>query len=53
MLAKYILAVLAVLFLAAAGTRALGGGLSHPQTKTWLLVGVIFGAVSAWLLWTI
>jgi hypothetical protein len=53
MLAKYILAVLAVAFLAAAGTRALlGGGLSHPQTKTWLLVGTIFAAVSAWLFTT-
>jgi hypothetical protein len=49
-LAKYILAALAVVFLAAAGTRALlGGGLTHPQTKTWLLVGTIFATVSAWL----
>ena len=23
--------------------------ISHPQTKTWLLIGVIFAAVSAWL----
>jgi hypothetical protein len=26
-----------------------GGSLSHPQTKTWLIVGAIFAAVSAWL----
>jgi hypothetical protein len=50
MAARYILAVLAVAFLAAALVRlARGGGISHPQTKTWLLVSVIFGAVSAWL----
>jgi hypothetical protein len=48
--AKYILAVLAVAFLAAAARRAArDGGISHPQTKTWLLIGVIFAAVSAWL----
>jgi hypothetical protein len=48
--AKYILAVLAAAFLAAALMRSSrGGGISHPQTKTWLLIGVIFAAVSAWL----
>jgi hypothetical protein len=48
--AKYILAVLAVAFLAAALMRlSRGGGISHPQTKTWLLIGVIFATVSAWL----
>ena len=26
-----------------------GSGISHPQTKTWLLIGVIFAAVSTWL----
>jgi hypothetical protein len=26
-----------------------GGGLSHPQTRTWLLIALIFAAVSAWL----
>ena len=50
MAAKYILVVLAVVFLAAAFRRmGRGGGLSHPQTKTWLLIAVIFGIVSAWL----
>jgi hypothetical protein len=50
MLAKYILAVLSVGFLAAAAVRGLGGrGFSHPQTKTWLIVGVVFAAVSLWL----
>jgi hypothetical protein len=48
--AKYILAVLALAFLAAALMRlSRGGGISHPQTKTWLLIAVIFAVVSAWL----
>ena len=50
MAAKYILAVLAAAFLAAAlirGSRT--GGFSHPQTRAWLLIAVIFGLVSAWL----
>jgi hypothetical protein len=48
--AKYILGGLAVVFLVAALMRmSRGGGISHPQTKTWLLISVIFGVVSAWL----
>lgn len=48
--AKYILAALSVVFLILAATRlARGGGPLHPQTRTWLLVGVIFAVVSAWL----
>ena len=48
--AKYILAALSVIFLVLAASRlARGGGASHPQTRTWLLVGIIFGAVSIWL----
>jgi len=48
--AKYILTVVAVAFVAAALMRMLrGDGISHPQTKTWLLIGVIFAAVSVWL----
>jgi uncharacterized membrane protein HdeD (DUF308 family) len=48
--AKYILAVLACAFLIAGGLR-LGsdGGRQHPQSRTWLLIGGIFGIVSAWL----
>jgi uncharacterized membrane protein HdeD (DUF308 family) len=50
MLAKYILAGLAALFLAAAVLRLTGErGWSHPQVRTWLLLGGIFTAVSAWL----
>jgi hypothetical protein len=48
--AKYILAVLAVVFLATALMRlSRSGGIWHPQTKTWLIIAVIFAAVSAWL----
>jgi hypothetical protein len=49
MLARYILAGLAVVFLAAAALRGAQGGWSHPQVKAWLLLGAIFAAVSAWL----
>jgi hypothetical protein len=49
-LAKYVLAVAAAAFLGAALIRlARGGGIGHPQTRTWLLVAVIFATVSAWL----
>jgi hypothetical protein len=48
--AKYILAALSVVFIILAISRtARGGGASHPQTKTWLIIGLIFAAVSAWL----
>jgi uncharacterized membrane protein HdeD (DUF308 family) len=48
--AKYILAVLAVAFLAAGVRRlARNGGKRHPQGQTWLLIAGIFAVVSAWL----
>jgi uncharacterized membrane protein HdeD (DUF308 family) len=50
MSAKYILAALAAAFLAAAALRLIGDrGWSHPQVRTWLLLGGIFSIVSAWL----
>lgn len=50
MAAPYILAALAVIFLAfTARNIARGRGISHPQTRTWLLVGAIFAVVSGWL----
>jgi hypothetical protein len=50
MLAKYILAGLAALFLGATVLRLMGErGRSHPQVRTWLMLGAIFGVVSAWL----
>jgi hypothetical protein len=48
MLARYILAALAILFLLAGGTR----GARHPQGRTWLTVGVIFAAVALWLFYS-
>jgi len=48
--AKYMLAALSILFFILAFTRmARGGGAAHPQSRTWLLIGIIFGVVSAWL----
>jgi hypothetical protein len=48
--AKYILAVAAAAFLAAALMRvSRGGGIRHPQARIWLLISAIFIAVSAWL----
>jgi hypothetical protein len=47
---KYILAALSVVFLTLAISRiARTGAASHPQARTWLLIGGIFGAVSVWL----
>ena len=48
--AKYILAVFAIGFLAAAVLRGRAArGRPHPQTRTWLLVAMIFAVVSGWL----
>jgi hypothetical protein len=44
--AKYIFAILAAGFLGAGIVR---GGLSRSQSRTWLLVGGIFAAISGWL----
>jgi hypothetical protein len=50
MLTKYILGALSIVFLALAFTRMAGGGTkAHPQIRTWLLIGAIFGVVSAYL----
>jgi hypothetical protein len=46
--AKYILAAFAVAFLLAGTLRRLTRG-PNPQSRTWLLVGAIFAAVSLWL----
>ena len=49
MTAKYILGVLGVVFLIVAGIRlAKDGWKIGPASKTWLIIGVIFTAVSAW-----
>jgi DMSO reductase anchor subunit len=48
MVAKYILAVLAAVFLGMAALRMFNDR-AKPQMRTWLLIAVIFGVVSAWL----
>ena len=53
MLAKYILGAVAVVFLVLAGVGiANGDKKAHPQTRTWLLIGVILGVVSTYLFLT-
>jgi hypothetical protein len=50
MAARYILAVLAIAFLTAGAWRAgRSSGRLHPQARVWLLIGIIFGAISIWL----
>jgi hypothetical protein len=50
MAAQYILATAAVVLVGLALNRRVGGtSLTHPQTRTWWLVALIFAAVSAWL----
>jgi uncharacterized BrkB/YihY/UPF0761 family membrane protein len=48
MAAKYILATLACVFLIA-GRIGLTLPERRPQSRTWLLIGAIFAAVSFWL----
>ena len=50
MATKYILAGLALAFLIGGAARMIrDAGRPHPQSRTWLLIGIIFGVVSAWL----
>jgi hypothetical protein len=51
--AKYILALLSLVFLGAALLRVSKDAFRvTPASRTWLIVGAIFAAVSAWLwLW--
>jgi surface polysaccharide O-acyltransferase-like enzyme len=46
---RLIFAVLGPLFLLLAGWRILSAGKLVPQAKTWLIIGIIFSAVAAWL----
>ena len=48
MATNYILVALSAGFLLAGAYRRLTSG-PGPQSRTWLLVGAIFGAVSLWL----
>ena len=50
MAAKYILVVVAAVFLLAALIRLVrDGGHIGPASRTWMLVAVIFAMVSTWL----
>jgi hypothetical protein len=50
MLAKYILAAVGTVFLVLALARiAKEGGRVGPASRTWLIVAIVFAAVSAWL----
>jgi surface polysaccharide O-acyltransferase-like enzyme len=46
---RLIFAILGPLFLMMAGWRTLRAGKLVPQAKTWLIIGIIFSAVAAWL----
>ena len=52
MSAATIFTILGPLFLLLGAWRGARAGFSHPQARTWLLVGVIFSAVAAWLRWS-
>lgn len=49
---RFLLPILAVVFLALGGYRLLkSGGTPDPRSRSWLLTGGLFAAVSAWLFW--
>jgi len=47
--ARMVFTILGPLFLLLAGWRAVSAGKLVPQAKAWLIIGIIFSAVSAWL----
>jgi len=50
MLAKYILVAVGAVFLVLALARiAKDGGRIGPASRTWLIVAIVFAAVSVWL----
>ena len=49
MAAKYILALGAMVFLAAAGNRMIRTRQAQGAARTWLLMALIFAVVSTWL----
>jgi hypothetical protein len=52
MTAATIFTILGPLFLLLGAWRAVRSGGSHPQARSWLIIGVIFCAVAAWLHWS-
>ena len=49
--AKLVLALLGPMFLALGCLRCLRAGRLVPQARAWLIIGVIFCGVAAWLWW--
>ena len=49
--ARLIFAVLGPLFLLLAAWSYSRAGRLAPQAKAWLIIGIIFSAVAAWLWW--
>lgn len=47
--AQYILGCLAVVFLVLGSLRSVREGTVGPAARAWLMIGVIFGVVSAWI----
>ena len=47
--AQYVLGCLAVVFLVLGGLKSVREGKVGPAARTWLMIGVIFGVVSAWV----
>jgi hypothetical protein len=52
MAAKYILGALAIAFLLAALRSRWRSGRLTSQSRTWLMIAIMFGAVSTWLFLT-
>ncbi len=50
---RLIFSVLGLLFLLLAGWRCLRAGRFVPQARAWLIIGVVFSLVAAWLWWYI
>ncbi len=48
---RLIFTIIGPLFLLLAGWRCVQAGRLVPQAKTWLIIGVVFSAVAAWLWW--
>jgi hypothetical protein len=46
--ARYVLGCLSVAFLLASMVRTIRDRTVGPAARTWLIIGVIFGAVSLW-----
>ena len=50
--AQHIFAVLGPIFLMLGAWRCINAGSLVPQARTWLLIGVIFSGVAAYLWWS-